>query len=93
MWNRIEIPDIVPISQTHSNLTLEIPCPQILLQVDSLLFWKYPLWRIKSGVCTVADPGFGQGGGQKSFPRFCQHSEAKSGEQSKPILAGVQGLP
>ena len=41
----------------------------------------------------VADPGFGQGGGQKSFPRFCRRSEAKSGDRSEPILAGVQGPP
>ena len=41
----------------------------------------------------VADPGFGQGGGQKFFPRICRRSEAESGERSEPILAGVQGLP
>ena len=27
------------------------------------------------------------------FPRFYRRSEAESGKQSKPILAGVQGLP
>ena len=41
----------------------------------------------------VADPGFGQGGGQKFFLRFCRCSEAESGERSEPILARVQGLP
>ena len=39
----------------------------------------------------LADPGFGQGGLQKYFPRFGQHSEAQSGEQSEPILGMVQG--
>ena len=28
----------------------------------------------------LADPAFGQGGVQKFLPRFCRHSEAKSGE-------------
>ena len=34
-------------------------------------------------VLSVADPGFGQGGGQEFFPRFCRHSEVKSDEQSE----------
>ena len=35
----------------------------------------------------------GQGGAQKFFPRICRRSKAESGEQSEPILAGVQGPP
>ena len=42
---------------------------------------------------SLADPGFGQGGDQKFFPRFCRFSKAESGEQREPILAGVQGPP
>ena len=34
-----------------------------------------------------------RGGPQQFFPRFCRRSEAESGEQSEPILAGVQGPP
>ena len=44
-------------------------------------------------VVSLADPGFGQWGAQKFFPRFCRRSEAELGEQSEPILAGVQGPP
>ena len=39
----------------------------------------------------VADPGFGQGGAQKFCPRFCQCSEAKSGEGSE--LYNIGGCP
>ena len=42
---------------------------------------------------SLANPGFGKGGPQNFFPRFCRRSEAELGEQSKPILAGVQGPP
>ena len=41
----------------------------------------------------LVDPGFGQGDLHKFFPRFCRRSKVESGEWSKPILAGVQGLP
>ena len=49
----------------------------------------YPSLSHKS----LADPGFGQGEPRKFFPRFCQCSEVESGEQSEPILAGVQSPP
>ena len=43
------------------------------------------MFKLKvSDIDSVADPGFGQGGGAKNFfPRFCQRSEVKSGEQSE----------
>ena len=34
----------------------------------------------------VAHPGFGQGGGQKFFLRFCRRSKAKSGERVKQTI-------
>ena len=42
---------------------------------------------------TLADRGFGRGGGQNLFPKFCRCSAAVLDERSEPILAGVQGLP
>ena len=53
-------------------------------------------WTLNLSV-PLADPRFGRGrggggGGKKFIPRFCRHSEAELGEQSEPILAGVQGL-
>ena len=39
----------------------------------------------------VADPGFGEGGAQKYFPRFCGRSEVKSGEQIE--LYNIGGGP
>ena len=37
----------------------------------------------------VVDPGFGQGGEQKNFPRFCLCSKVKPGEQSELISVGI----
>ena len=37
----------------------------------------------------VADPGFGQGGGQEFFPRFCRCSEVKFGKQSEQCGVSV----
>ena len=42
---------------------------------------------------SLADPGFGQGGGPEIFPRFCRRSEVESGERSEPVSAGIQGPP
>ena len=58
-----------------------------LWKIDILTFIFWHFWAVsqvlKDVRKPVADPGFGQGGAKNIFPRFCRHSEAKSGEQSK----------
>ena len=51
--------------------------------VPTLAGGTYPGRGVPILAGAVADPGFGQGGGQEFFPRFCRHSEAKSGKQSE----------